>query len=139
MPMSADEKKAYSRGYAASGSRRWPDHRPPLPPDEVIAGLMAALLELRNECDGLLATIDPDDDFAKALDPRLDAADDALRAVAKWLFRDDEALDFNSRIAAASKRYYEKNRDAILAKKRREWSKRKRPNDKFTGSQRDDR
>jgi hypothetical protein len=81
--MTPEEQKAYRRGYYCG--QRWPDHMPPFPPEPVIAGLMKALQELRDECDSLLAEIDEDDPLVKRLDPKVEAADAAMRAVADWL------------------------------------------------------
>lgn len=84
MPMTPNEKRAYSRGYTR-GANQWPEHRPPLPPDPIIAGLMRAIQELRDECDGIRATLCDDDEFVLRLVPRIDAVDDAMIAVSKWL------------------------------------------------------
>lgn len=87
--MTNDQQKYYSRGYYAGARGRWPEHRPPTPPDEVVAALMAALRELRDECDSALATLEPDDEFVRRLGPRVDAADEAMRRVSGWLLAQD--------------------------------------------------
>jgi len=83
------ERRAYQRGYQC-GHKRWPEHKPPLPPEAVIAGLMTALRDLRDECDALCATLCPDDEWVVLLDPHVDTADRALAAVTAWLRADDD-------------------------------------------------
>ncbi len=83
-PMTIDEHKAYSRGYSKR-AEQWPEHRPPLPPDPVIAELMAALQELRDTCDTFRATLMPDDEFGAELEPGITRADKALTAVSLFL------------------------------------------------------
>ena len=82
--MTPEEKRAYARGYQRGG-HQWPAHRPPAPPQAEVAGLMRALKELRDECDSMCATLCDDDDFVVRLAPRIDAADQAMEAVSKWL------------------------------------------------------
>lgn len=80
-------QREYQRGYqnAINRGRHWPDHRPPVPPDPIIARLMTALQELRDECDSMCATFSPDDEIVLAIGPKIDAADEAMIAVTAWL------------------------------------------------------
>jgi len=82
------EQDAYKRGYGKGYTRRadqWPEHRPPIPPEPVVAELMLALRALRDEADYMCATLDPGDEFEQRLGPRIDAADEAMRKVSTWL------------------------------------------------------
>lgn len=88
MTMSRDEKLAYQRGYQ-NGAERWPLHKPPVPPQPVIALLVTALRGLRDECDSALAVFDKDDPLEKAIGPRIAEADAALSAVSAWLRSDN--------------------------------------------------
>jgi hypothetical protein len=83
--MTHGEMLAYRRGYNTGSSRGWPAHRPAFPPEPVVAKLMAALRELRDAADGQCARLDPADEFAVMLGPKIDAADEAMAAVAEWL------------------------------------------------------
>jgi hypothetical protein len=84
--MTRGEIKAYSRGYSRGYlSNRWPEHKPPTPPDPIIAELMDALRSIRDACDALCATIEPDDFFSLQLGPQIERADGAMRAVSAWL------------------------------------------------------
>jgi hypothetical protein len=62
----------------------WPAHKPPEPPNEIVANLLLALREIRDELDGALATID-DAEWEAALGPIIDKADAAAEAVTEWL------------------------------------------------------
>jgi hypothetical protein len=121
MAMTREEKLAYARGY--QGGAKWPLHKPPTPPDAVIAKLVSALRAIRDECDGLLATLEPDDDFAKLLDPQIDRADAALSELGKWIVAppsspsDDTEVKRRNRKAAMA--YYYRNREKVLEAKRR--------------------
>lgn len=81
------ERRGYSRGYNAGYRRKWPAHLPPIPPQEVVADLMRAAIELRNRADGLIATGDYEDDgpFEQRLGPGIDAVDAALIRLSRWL------------------------------------------------------
>lgn len=81
-------RNAYARGYAAGRRGAWPEHRPPQPPNEVIAKLMAAARKLRDAVDGELAALLPDDEWQRTLGEPVDAVDEALTAVSDWLKND---------------------------------------------------
>lgn len=83
--MTDDQKKAYGRGYTAGSRSRWPEHRPPLPPDPLVRRLLAAAQTIRDGHDKLLATLGPGDDFEQELGPGIDALDAAMREVTDWL------------------------------------------------------
>lgn len=117
--MTRDEQRAYQRGYQRGA--RWPEHKPPIPPDGVIAGLMRALVELVGQCDGQLGAFDEDDEIRRGLYPHLNAADEALTQVAKWLLADEKGDATKAANCMAARRYYELNKEAICAHKRRVW------------------
>ena len=75
----------YSRGYEHSKVGRWPLHKPPFPPEPVIAELMAALRALRDAIDGEVAKFEQDDPINQALSPFITRADKAQEAVSLWL------------------------------------------------------
>jgi len=83
MTMTKDETRAYSRGYNTGG--RWPEHRPPYPPEGIIRQLMEALREIRDTADTQCATLEPDDKWVEAFDAPIQKADDAIAAVSEWL------------------------------------------------------
>ena len=83
--MTREEKLAYQRGYAAGA--KWPDHRPPYPPELLVRQLMVATRMLRDEADAQCATLSPDDEFVVAFDKPIERVDDALEAIGKWLKR----------------------------------------------------
>lgn len=82
--MTDKEKRAYGNGYAAGIRGRWPAHKPPLPPKEIIADLLLALREIRDHLDGELATID-DPEWEAAFGPIIEKADAAAESVTEWL------------------------------------------------------
>lgn len=82
--MTREEKQAYGRGYAAGIRGRWPAHKPPLPPNEIIAGLLLALREIRDHLDGELAAID-DPEWEAAFGPIIEKADTAAELLTEWL------------------------------------------------------
>jgi len=82
--MTQEEKRAYQRGYAAGIRGRWPVHRPPQPPNQVIASLLLALREIRDHLDSELATID-DAEWELAFSPIINKADAAAESVTEWL------------------------------------------------------
>ena len=81
--MTPEEKRAYGRGYNARN--RWPEHRPPCPPNEIVAGLMEAIRKLRDAVDSYLATIDEDDELQDMLGPAIDDVDCAMVKLSRWL------------------------------------------------------
>lgn len=80
-----DEKLAYAKGYSAGLNGRWPEHKPPAPPDPVIAEIIKATRSLRNAADAICSTLDEADDFVVSLGPKIDACDEAMIAVTAWL------------------------------------------------------
>lgn len=83
--MTAEESRAYSKGYAAGLRRAWPCNKPPKPPDEHISNLMAALTDLRDSADSICASLMEDDEFTKILSPKIDAVDRAMADITTWL------------------------------------------------------
>lgn len=81
--MNREIQRAYSRGYTAGA--KWPEHKPPFPPNPIIRLLMEALRELRDVADTQCAMLGEDDDYAKQFDEPIDRADAALVAVGEWL------------------------------------------------------
>ena len=82
--MTEGEKRAYQRGYAAGIRGRWPMHKPPEPPNEIVANLLLALREIRDHLDSELAAIG-DAEWEAAFGPIIDKADEAAEAVTEWL------------------------------------------------------
>jgi hypothetical protein len=82
--MTTGERKAYARGYQVAG-HKWPAHKPPTPPDPVVAELVEAMREMRDTCDAFRSTLCKDDEFGQSLELVIDRADAALTAVTRWL------------------------------------------------------
>ena len=82
-PLKNKFKAEYQRGYQHGA--RWPLHKPPFPPEPVIAELVSALRELRDAIDGQLSTFEPNDPMNAALSPYIERADKAQQAMALWL------------------------------------------------------
>ena len=85
MSRSDSERLAYGRGYNAGASRRWPDHKPPRPPNEVVAKLMDALQDISDAVDNMCATFPEDDPLVAQMWPLVDKSRDALASVTQWL------------------------------------------------------
>lgn len=84
--MTRDEKLAYGRGYSAGAKgRHWPEHRPPMPPDEHVRKLLEALIELRNGAAGEIATFSGGDAIVVALAPLIDNASEAIDELSDWI------------------------------------------------------
>ena len=86
--MTRAEKLSYARGYQRG--RNWPLHKPPEPPEEVVAELMRALRILRDECDAVCATFGEDDELVVRISPFIDRADRALSLVGEYLMRHED-------------------------------------------------
>jgi len=82
--MTNEEKRAYQRGYAAGLRGKWPAHKPPEPPNQIVASLLLALREIRDHLDSELAAI-CDPEWEAAFGPIIDKADDAAESVTEWL------------------------------------------------------
>jgi len=91
MPMSAEETRAYRRGYSAGS--RWPDHRPPHPPHELSAQLIKASQELRDAVDDFLATIDKEDELQGRLGEPVDRLDAVLVRIGEWLKMPEDQIE----------------------------------------------
>lgn len=81
---SEDYRKGYSKGYN-TGTRNWPEHKPPFPPEPVVRELMEALRELRDHADSSLAQFDENDEFVRSFDVPIERADEAMASVTRWL------------------------------------------------------
>lgn len=86
-----DTQRAYSRGYSAGRGNKWPSNKPPLPPNEHAAAIIKAAIELRNAVDSEMATFDEDDEMALRLYVYVDALDEAMKRVDRWLTTPDTA------------------------------------------------
>lgn len=77
-------RRGYARGYNHKLNHRWPDCIP-TPPDPIIADLVNALKMLRDAYDGICATFLSDDEIVLKLDPVIEAADESLRKLEKFI------------------------------------------------------
>ena len=91
--MTSDEKRAYSNGYNAGLGRRWPAHKPPTPPNERVATLLAAVAALRDEVAAQCATFDPGDPMVLALLAKSEAIDAELTKWTEWLHSHESTCD----------------------------------------------
>lgn len=83
--MTRDEKLAYGRGYNAGRKGGWPEHRPPMPPDELCRKVIAALRALRDGIDSELAKFSEDDEIVQKLGALVDDADTVFVEIGNWL------------------------------------------------------
>lgn len=91
--MTKDEQRAYARGYQRGA--KWPDHKPPTPPDRVLRSLVRSLRELRDVVDSELATFGSDDPIEDRLGPLVESADKALAELGAWL-KSQELEEFHN-------------------------------------------
>jgi hypothetical protein len=80
-----EEKLAYSRGYNAGRKGVWPEHRPPMPPDETCRKVLEALRALRDGVDSELAKFDEHDEICMVLGPLIAQVDDVFEEIGDWL------------------------------------------------------
>ncbi len=90
--MTREEQRAYSKGYAAAGRHAWPAHKPPLPPDEVVRGIITAAQMLFDKADSLQAGYEEDDELIEPLRCALDDFGAAMTVMTKWLVERDQGL-----------------------------------------------
>jgi hypothetical protein len=87
-----EETNAYQRGYYAAAIGRWGNHLPLVPPQEIIAQFIKAGKELRDGFDGLCALFGEEDECCVELGPRIDAFDEAMKAMKAWAIDYREAI-----------------------------------------------
>lgn len=75
----------YAKGWNAGTRGRWPEHRPPNPPHPVIGDLVRSGQMLRDAADSICSRLCEDDDFVKELGPAIDAFDEAMTKLTRWL------------------------------------------------------
>ncbi len=96
-PETIHRQRDYARGYnrGRASANKWPDHIPPQPPNEIIAGLMQAMRKMRDQADAFCATILEDDPWQEVLGPIIDECDQAMYEVSAWIRRNEliEELD----------------------------------------------
>lgn len=78
-------RRRYSAGYAAGSKRAWHEHKPPLPPDEILSAIISAAGELRDGVDSYLACLDEEDDLQQSLGSLVDKLDESLIKLTAWL------------------------------------------------------
>ena len=83
MPTTKEEKRAYARGYSAG--HRWPEHRPPMPPDGLYRELQESAQSLRDAVHYYCSTFPDDDPIQVDVSPKIDRIDDALEKIGEWL------------------------------------------------------
>lgn len=84
--------RAYLKGYYAGSRGRWPNHKPPNPPQEQVLALFVAAKDLADAANDVLSVIIPDEDIFIALKNQLDSVDSAFSEISKWL-RDQGAKE----------------------------------------------
>lgn len=82
-----ERQKSYCRGYNAGIAKKWPAHKPPLPPDPLIQSLVEAATEMRDAFDDYLSQLDPDDEIQQELGEPIDQFDNIMTAITTWLRR----------------------------------------------------
>lgn len=75
----------YAKGWYAGIRGRWPEHKPPIPPEKVLAQLMNSATNMRNEADTLCAVFDENDKSLDKLRNAIDNFDAAMTALTRWL------------------------------------------------------
>lgn len=80
-----DYKRGYSRGYNAGISNRWPEYKPPTPPDEIVAELIHVSRILRDRYDYLCATFSEEDQAVREISPAIEEFDALMVKISKWL------------------------------------------------------
>lgn len=83
-----EQNRWYARGYAAGSRNRWPDHLPPMPPDEVTRAIMVAARALCDKADGLQATFAEDDDVFEPLRTAIEDFNESMAMVTDWIRKD---------------------------------------------------
>ena len=78
-------RRKYNAGYAAGSKRAWHEHKPPLPPDEILSAVISAASELRDGVDSYLACLDEEDELQQSLGSLVDKLDESLMDVTAWL------------------------------------------------------
>lgn len=89
--MSSDYQRAYSKGYLAGANGRWPEYKPPNPPQEQVLALFIAAKDLADAAHSVLSVIIPDEDIFIELKNQVESVDDAFCAISKWLKEPDHA------------------------------------------------
>lgn len=87
--MTGEEKRYYARGYNRGAAGRWPEHRPPAPPDAYVARLLQQVRELRDAADTVCSTLCEDDEFVVILGAKIDAIDAELSRWSHWIRNGD--------------------------------------------------
>ena len=84
MTVSDDYKRGYAKGYSSGVGKRWPQHRPIIPPHDIMGPIVEAARELRDAIDGQLAMFCDDDPICELLYPHVDAVDEAMESLHRW-------------------------------------------------------
>lgn len=90
-----EKKRAYARGYNAGS--RWPDHRPPIPPNDIFKDFVERVYTLRDEVDRLLSSLDEDDPIWDGLRDCVDSVDEGFKNIGKWLKSDSQEGDMSKK------------------------------------------
>lgn len=93
--MKTDAQKAYQRGYYAGSRGRWPEHKPPLPPDEVLSELIQTARTMRDAVDSWLAQFDEGDPVGDLIWPHIDNFDRANEKLNLWLKTQEQSCNTN--------------------------------------------
>lgn len=80
-------------GRRTERKKGWPDHKPPLPPDETLRKILTAANALRDEVSDWLGSISTEiegDPVWEGFQSRLDDYDDIMEEISSWLKRLEE-------------------------------------------------
>lgn len=81
-----DYKRIYMRGYNAGSRTAWPEHKPPAPPEAVIAELIETGRALRDRLDTLLSQgYFEEGSERRSMDAEVEAFDKAMGNLSRWL------------------------------------------------------
>lgn len=83
--MTREQSLAYQRGYNAGRSRKWPEHLPPAPPDNIVKEILDAARRLCNAADAFQATWDEDDEGMKPLRDAIEEFNEKNGLISQWI------------------------------------------------------
>ena len=89
MTKKTDIQKEYLRGYWAGLRHKWPEHRPPMPPKQIVAEALQAAIGVRDALDWLLATFEENGDEEMKFGKYIDTFDESVSKISEWLKEPD--------------------------------------------------
>ena len=90
MTVKTEAQKEYLRGYWAGLRHKWPEHRPPMPPKQIVAEALQAAIGVRDALDGLIASFEEGGEEEIKYGKYIESFDESMKKITAFVLKDSK-------------------------------------------------